>query len=94
MRAWTVVVAASLCAFSQAVWTQPVTVGTAGFDHFSVEERRLAILAANDAKGTATLSGTTNIFTANGTVEKGFVIYAPFARGGKKNAGYLFDRYE
>ncbi len=72
----------------RTVWTYPTNPSTTGFDHFSVEERREAILKANDTGGAA-LSRTTNIFTPAGAVETGAVIYAPFTRGGKKNAGYI-----
>ncbi len=72
----------------RTVWSFPAAGSTIGFDHFSIEERKEAILIANKT-GAAALSPTTRIFTPNGAVEPGAVLYAPFTRAGKKNAGYV-----
>ncbi len=74
------------------VWTHPVDVGASNFDHFTIPERREAILAANETTN-AVLSGTTEIHMASGASEPGFAIYAAFSRSRKKNSGYVAADY-
>ncbi len=80
---------ACLDADNRTIWIHPPggNEGAVGFDHDSVDARHDAILESNRTSNAA-ISGTTDIHL--GTVsEPGAVIYAPFSRDGKRNAGHV-----
>jgi PAS domain S-box-containing protein len=60
--------------------------GSIGFNHTSLEERRVALQRAR-LTGNPIISSTTRVHTAK-TVERGIAIYAPMMRGGKPD-GYV-----
>ena len=69
----------------RTVWTYPAAgnEGTLNFDHFTVEERRNAILQA-ESNGGAVLSSTTRIQTPTG-IERGTAITSNFPSSAPRN---------